>query len=162
MTSLRFPLLAAVILAGFLWTAVAVAQAPVEWYTDTGGGGTLAQPADQSESGGAVAPVGAGAVGDPPADADPKPPTATPAQAASAPSPVLEERLAAAGDRPVARAAQEAPTVTGGEDQASSGAGLIGSLPITGLELAAILGTGLVLVLAGAALRPRRRAAESR
>jgi hypothetical protein len=162
MTSLRFPLLAAMILAGFVWAAVAVAQAPVEWYTDTGGGGTLAQPVGQSKNGGALAPVGAGAVGDPPADADPKPPTATPAQASPSPSPRRERRSAAAGDRPTAQPAQAAPTVTGGEDQESSGAGLIGSLPLTGLELAALAGAGLFLVLAGAALRPRRRTAEPR
>jgi hypothetical protein len=39
MTSLRLAVLAALILAGFVPVTVALAQAPVEWYTDTGGGG---------------------------------------------------------------------------------------------------------------------------
>ncbi|MEA2361002.1 MAG: hypothetical protein QOD71_147 [Thermoleophilaceae bacterium] len=162
MTSLRFPLLAAVLLAGFVWAAVAVAQAPVEWYRDTGAGGALAQPAGESKSGGALAPRTATGEADvPESDISATPPVASPAQA----EPVLgapgEERSAPAR-APVAHAAQEAPTVTGGEDQPNSGAGLIGSLPLTGLELAGLVGAGLVLVLAGAALRPRRRVAEPR
>nr|MBA3262773.1 hypothetical protein [Thermoleophilaceae bacterium] len=75
MTSLRFPLLAALLLVASI-PGAALAQAPVEWYTDTGSGGTLAQPVGQSKDGGAVAPVGAGAVGEPPADANPRAPLA--------------------------------------------------------------------------------------
>ena len=58
--------------------------------------------------------------------------------------------------------AQDAPTVTGGETRTASDAGLIASLPLTGLQLAAVAGAGLCLLLAGAALRPRRRPAASR
>jgi len=54
---------------------------------------------------------------------------------------------------------QEAPTVTGGDSQAGSDAGLIGALPLTGLQLVLVAGTGLLLVLGGFALRPRRRRA---
>ena len=71
----------------------------------------------------------------------------------------LPEEPGATSDRPVAEAAQEPPTVTGGEDQAADEAGPIASLPLTGLELAALVGAGLCLVVAGAALRPRRQAA---
>jgi hypothetical protein len=160
MTSLRFPLLAALVLGGFVWAAAAVAQAPVEWYTDTGAGGTLAQPPGESKNGGALAPLGAGAVGDPPADADPRPPIARPAQAAEAPA--SERGSAPASVRPVAKAAQDAPTVTGGEDQDAGAAGPIASLPLTGLELTALAGAGLCLLIAGAALRPRRHTATRR
>ena len=49
-------------------------------------------------------------------------------------------------------------TVTGGQNQESSDAGLIGSLPLTGLQLGIVAGAGLCLLLLGAALRPRRAA----
>jgi LPXTG-motif cell wall-anchored protein len=62
----------------------------------------------------------------------------------------------------VARAAQEAPTVTGGEDQENTAAGPIASLPLTGLQLAAVAAAGLCLLVAGALLRPRRRPVPSR
>ena len=48
------------------------------------------------------------------------------------------------------------PAVTGGDSQENSDAGLIGALPLTGLQLALVAGAGLVLLLAGFALRPRR------
>jgi hypothetical protein len=73
-----------------------------------------------------------------------------------------DEPAPAADRRPQSRASQDAPTVTGGEDQDASDAGLIASLPLTGLQLAAVAGAGLCLLLAGAALRPRRRPAASR
>jgi hypothetical protein len=162
MTSLRTALLAALVLAAFAQAASAVAQAPVEWYTDTGGGGALAQPAGEARNGGALAPQTAtGPVDIPESDISATPPVASPSQA--------EPVLGAPGDdpRPAAdqrqsEAAQVAPTVTGGEDQASETSGPIAALPLTGLELAAIAGAGLCLLMAGIALRPRRHAAQPR
>ena len=165
MTSLRSALLAALVLAGFVPVTVAVAQAPVEWYTDTGGGGTLAQPAGQARNGGAVAPIEAGPPeGDPPADEDPTPPAATPAKAGSAHARAAAEPSLGSNSYPRAQAspAQDAPTVTGGDNQEASDAGLISALPLSGLQLAGVAGTGLFLLLAGALLRPRRRTAASR
>ena len=163
MASLRFAVLAALILAGFVPVTVAVAQAPVEWYTDTGGVGALAQPAGESESGGVVAPLTAtGPVDLPESDISASEPVSSPAKAASAPRDEPEQSAPAAAQHPVARAAQEPPTVTGGEDQENTAAGPIASLPLTGLQLAAVAAAGLCLLVAGALLRPRRRPVPSR
>jgi hypothetical protein len=162
MASLRFALLATLILAALVQAAVAIAQAPVEFYTDTGGGGTIAQPRQQSPGGGAVAPlgdasvpIGAGGIDNSPAFEEQTSPLATSSQA----TPAAPERPEPKADRPQATPSQAEPTVTGGDSQANSDAGLIGALPLTGLQLALVLGAGLVLLLAGYALRPRRRTA---
>jgi hypothetical protein len=162
MASLRFALLATLILAGLIHAAVALAQAPVEWYSDTGGGGTIAQPRQQSPSGGAVAPLGnapvpidAGGIDNSPAFEESTGPLARPSASASE----AEPELGAAAPRvarPQAVPSQEAPSVTGGDSQENSDAGLIGALPLTGLQLALVAGAGLFLALAGFALRPRR------
>lgn len=165
MASLRFALLATLILAGLVHGAVALAQAPVEWYSDTGGGGTIAQPREQSPSGGAVAPlgnapvpIGAGGIDNSPAFEESTGPTATPSASASeADNGTSDEPSLSHVARPHAVPSQEAPTVTGGDSQANSDAGLIGALPLTGLQLALVAGAGLCLLLAGYALRPRRR-----
>jgi hypothetical protein len=162
MTLLRLALLAAVILAGFAQVTVAVAQAPVEWYRDTGGGGVLAQPTHPlSPDGGAPAPrTASGEVDVPDSDISATPPVASPAQAEPVLGAPAHEPAPKADDRSSPTAAQAAPTVTGGEDQAaSSDTGLIAALPLTGLQLAAVAGTGLCLLAAGALLRPRRRPA---
>jgi hypothetical protein len=164
MASLRFALLATLILAGLVHGAVALAQAPVEWYSDTGGGGTIAQPREQSPSGGAVAPlgnapvpIGAGGIDNSPAFEESTGPVARPSASASdAPEPELKPSTSRVA-RPQAVPSQDAPTVTGGDSQANSDAGLIGSLPLTGLQLALVAGAGLFLLLAGFAVRPRRR-----
>jgi len=165
MAMLRFALLAALILTGLVQAAVALAQAPVEWYSDTGGGGTLAQPREQSPSGGAVAPlgdapvpIGAGGIDKSPAFEESTGPLARPSASASEAEPELAPSTSPAA-RPKAVPSQEAPTVTGGDSQAGSDAGLIGALPLTGLQLVLVAGTGLFLVLGGFALRPRRRRA---
>jgi hypothetical protein len=158
MTSLRLALLAALILAGFVPVTMAAAQAPVQWYRDTGGGGTLAQPTHQGRDGGAQAPrTASGLVDVPESDISATPPVASPAQAEPVLGSPTREPAPARGDRPSPRAAQAAPTVTGGGNQQSSSAGLIASLPLTGLQLAGVAGAGLLLLAAGAALRPRRR-----
>jgi hypothetical protein len=163
MTSLRLAALAALTLAGFVPVTVAVAQAPVEWYTDTGGGGVLAQPSPQTKDGGAEAPrTATGPVDLPESDISAAEPVASSAQAEPVLGAPSDEPAPAADRRPQSRASQDAPTVTGGEDQDASDAGLIASLPLTGLQLAAVAGAGLCLLLAGAALRPRRRPAASR
>jgi len=163
MTSLRSALPAALILAGFIPVTVAVAQAPVEWYTDSGGGGVLAQPAGKSNNGGVVAPLTAtGPVDLPESDISATEPVSSPAQAASEPSGAAKPHAPAATTPPVAHAAQDGPTVTGGDDQESTAAGPIAALPLTGLQLAAVAAAGLFLLAAGALLRPRRRPAASR
>ena len=163
MTSLRLAALAALTLAGFVPVTVAAAQAPVEWYTDTGGGGVLAQPPQQSHDGGAEAPrTATGPVDLPESDISAAEPVASASQAEPLLGAPSDEPAPAADARPQSRVAQDAPTVTGGDDQEASDAGLIASLPLTGLQLAAVAGAGLCLLLAGAALRPRRRPAASR
>jgi hypothetical protein len=162
MTSLRLALLAAVILAGFVQVTVALAQAPVEWYRDTGGGGVLAQPTRPlSPDGGAPAPRNASGETDvPESDISATPPIASPAQTEPVLGAPAHERASTADDHASARAAQAAPTVTGGENQdTSSDTGLIAALPLTGLQLAAVAGAGLCLLVGGALLRPRRRPA---
>jgi len=163
MTSLRLSAFAALILAGFVPVTVAAAQAPVEWYTDTGGGGVLAQPSPHTKDGGAEAPrTATGPVDLPESDISATEPVASSSRAEPVLGAPSDESAPAADRRPQSRASQDAPTVTGGEDQEASDAGLIASLPLTGLQLAAVAGAGLCLLLAGAALRPRRRPAASR
>jgi uncharacterized surface anchored protein len=160
MPSIRVSLLSTLFLVGAL-PCYAVAQTPVEWYTDTGSGGALAQPPQESKNGGAVAPSTAtGEVDGAESDISATPPVVS--SAAQAEEPVLDDRSdeprAERPDRP-AEAAQDAPAVTGGEDQSNSDAGQIASLPLTGLELAGLVAAGLCLLVVGAVLRPRRSAA---
>jgi hypothetical protein len=163
MALLRLALPAALVLAGFVPVTVAVAQAPVEWYTDTGGGGVLAQPAPKAHNGGATAPLTATGPADlPESDISATPPVSHAAQAEPVLRSPTRQPARVPQERPSPRAAQDAPTVTGGDDQQASDAGVIGSLPLTGLQLAGVAGAGLCLLLAGAALRPRRRAAAPR
>jgi hypothetical protein len=163
MASHRLALLAVLILAGFVPVTVAVAQAPVEWYTDTGGGGVLAQPPQQTADGGAEAPRTATGEEDiPESDISATPPVVHSAQAEPVLGAPSDEPAPTSDERQAPRAAQDAPSVTGGQNQDTSDAGLIGSLPLTGLQLAIVAGAGLCLLLAGAALRPRRRPAASR
>jgi hypothetical protein len=159
MTLLRLALLAAVILAGFAQVTVAVAQAPVQWYRDTGGGGVLAQPTPQGQDGGSTAPrTASGEVDVPDSDISATPPVASPAQAEPVLGAPTREPAPKSDERSAPTAAQAAPTVTGGADQASSSdTGLLAALPLTGLQLGAVAGAGLCLLAAGALLRPRRR-----
>jgi hypothetical protein len=160
MTLLRLALLAALILAGFVQVTVAAAQAPVEWYRDTGGGGVLAQPTPQTRDGALPPQTASGEVDVPESDISATPPVASPAQAEPVLGAPTRESAPKANDHSAPQAAQAAPTVTGGEDQAaSSDTGLIAALPLTGLQLAAVAGAGLCLLVAGALVRPRRRPA---
>jgi hypothetical protein len=160
MPSVRAPLLTALILSSAIPPAAAAQAPPIDWYTDTGGGGALARPVGESRSGGAVAPPTAtGPEELPESDISATEPVSSPARASSAAGVAPPERAPAAAARPVARAAQDAPTVTGGQDQDRAAAGPIAALPLTGLELAGLAGAGLCLLVAGAALRPRRHAA---
>jgi hypothetical protein len=145
-------LLVLLILIGLVSAATAVAQAPVEWYTDTGGGGgALAGPAPHSTGGGAFAPTGTG-----PADVNLPPPedmpssVSPPAQAATASKPAVPR-----SSEPASPQATPAGAPAAADAQADSDAGTIGSLPFTGLELVVIVAAGLCLLVAGAALRPR-------
>jgi hypothetical protein len=156
-------LLVLLILAGLICAATAVAQAPVEWYTDTGGGGALARPAPHDQGGGSVAPPTPDS-----SDVNLPPPTEVgsgdtpPAQAAAAAKRASSGSARAA--RPQARPARApAPDATAAEaepaaaqaEPAAAPDDTVGSLPFTGLELAVIVAAGLCLLVAGAALRPR-------
>jgi hypothetical protein len=161
MALLRTALAAALVLTGFVWSASAVAEAPVEWYTNSGGGGALAQPTPESRTGGALAPQTATGPDDlPQSDISATEPVHSRASASQA-EPVLgapeDDAPGPKQERPVAETTQAAPTVTGGEDQDGSNAGPIADLPLTGLQLALVAGAGLSLLLAGALLRPQRR-----
>jgi hypothetical protein len=143
-------------LLAFAASGIALAQAPVDWYTDTGSGGVLAQPPAASKSGGAVSPPTASGLDEgPDSDISATPPVSSPAQA----EPVLgapTDEPTRAADPPEPEAAQQAPTVTGGQDQEPDEGGPIAALPLTGLELAVLAGAGLCLLIAGFAVRPRR------
>ena len=98
-------LLVLLTLLGLVCAATAVAQAPVEWYTeDSGGGGAVAGPAPHLSGGGAIAPVNPGK----PATVNLPPPTelggsdSPPAQAARAPA---SEPPSPPADHPTAHAA---------------------------------------------------------
>jgi hypothetical protein len=159
MASHRLALLAALVMAGFVPVTVAAAQAPVEWYTDTGAGGVLAQPPQQTNDGGAEAPrtaTGDEDVGE--GDISATEPVVKAAQAEPVLGAPSDEPAPVRDERPEPRPAQDAPTVTGGQNQESSDAGVIGSLPLTGLQLGIVAGAGLCLLLLGATLRPRRAA----
>jgi hypothetical protein len=155
-------ILRALFVAGLIPLALAVpapAQEPVDWYTDTGGGGVLARPPGVSKTGGAVAPLTASGEEDvPESDISATPPVASPSQAeepvlgapTDAPSPPREEP-------PAPSPAQDRPSATAGQAEAADEA--IGSLPFTGVQLVLVAGAGLMLLVAGAALwtRPAAR-----
>jgi hypothetical protein len=156
MAAVRVLALAALI--AFAASGLALAQAPVDWYTDSGSGGVLAQPPAESEAGGALAPATAtGETDVPESDISATEPVARSAQA----EPVLgepTERPPVDEPAPAPQAAQEPPRVTGGQEQQEETAGPIAALPLTGLQLAGLAGAGLCLLVAGLALRPRRPA----
>lgn len=143
-------LLVLLILIGLVSAATAVAQAPVQWYTDSGGG-AVAGPSPDLHGGGAVAPITTGPGAGSPDQQTPSqatPPSATPFRpVAQAPAPpIAVAARAQAPDKPAAGAQAE---------PAGSSQRPIGSLPFTGLELVVIVTAGLCLLVAGAALRPR-------
>jgi hypothetical protein len=147
-------LLVLLILIGLVCAATAVAQAPVEWYTESSGGGAVAGPAPNNHGGGAVAPT----TGDAPATVNLPPPAemptsdSPPAQAARAPvaRAAPAEASSDSSSRQAVRATAAAQTAPAGDERP------LGSLPFTGLELAVIAAAGLCLLLAGFALRPAR------
>ena len=112
MTSLRLAVLAALILTGFVPVTVALAQAPVEWYTDTGGGGVLAQPSPETKDGGAEAPrTATGPVDLPESDISAAEPVASSSQAEPVIGAPSDEPAPATDRRPQSRASQDVPTV---------------------------------------------------
>jgi hypothetical protein len=155
MSFLRLPVLLAVLALGAPATP-ALGQTP----TDTGSGGAVAQPREQGPGGGALAPSVADPLEPAPVEVPPyvnlEPPTAVSSQA----GPDAGEPTAApsdSGSGPRAPAAQPAQQPAGAA-QAESGDDAVGSLPFTGLELVALAGIGVCLLMAGIALRPRRTA----
>jgi hypothetical protein len=155
MAALRVLALAALI--AFAATGLALAQAPADWYSDSGSGGVLAQPPVDSEAGGALAPPTATGEEDvAESDISATEPVVKSAQAEPVLGEVTEQPLVDAPATP--KAAQEPPTVTDGQAQEEDAAGPIAALPLTGLQLAGLVGVGLCLLLAGLALRPRRTA----
>jgi hypothetical protein len=155
-------LLVLLILIGLVSAATAVAQAPVQWYTEPGGG-TVAGPAPDLQGGGAVAPLATGPGAASPAPgrkeaAEPKPSGATPASPSSrsrSGGATATAAAAAAGASARASGAHAAAAAAAQGEPADSQAGPIGALPFTGLELFVIVTAGLCLLLAGAVLRPR-------
>lgn len=139
-------------------TGLALAQEPVDWYTESGSGGVIAQPPAESKSGGALAPATATGEEDvPESDISATPPVAQSSQV----EPVLGEPSdQPLVDKPAAtpRAAQDPPTVTDGQAQEDGSSGPIAALPLTGMQLVGLAGVGLCLLVAGLALRPRRPA----
>jgi hypothetical protein len=150
MAALRALTLAA--LLAFAASGLALAQTPVDWYTDTGSGGVLAQPPGESRDGGALSPRTASGIDEgPDSDISATPPVASPSQA----EPVLGEERAEsepAPELPEVAPAQEPEPPAAPEPRGSVGE----ALPFTGLELAALAGVGVCLLIAGLALRPRR------
>jgi hypothetical protein len=156
MAALRVVSLAALI--AFALSGLALAQEPVDWYTDSGSGGVLAQPPADSKAGGALAPsTASGETELPESDISATPPVAS----ASDAEPVLgapnDEPVEVADEPAPPEAAQEAPTVTSGQRQEED-SGPVAGLPLTGLGLVALAGAGVCLLIAGLALRPRRAA----
>jgi hypothetical protein len=147
-------LLVLLIILGLVSAATAVAQAPVEWYSDTSGGGTVAGPAPQHYSGGGALAPSLNTPTTPAPSPNLPPPTEAPKLDQSPPAETARAGRATAAParashapaaRPAAAAAPAAP--------AASGDGL----PFTGLELAAVAAAGLCLLAGGFALRPARR-----
>jgi hypothetical protein len=151
-------ILRALLVSGLIPLALAVpapAQEPVDWYTDTGGGGVLARPPGVSKTGGAVAPLTASGEEDvAESDISATPPVASPSEAEE---PVLGAPTDAPAlpreEPPAPSPAQDPPSATAG--QADEADETIGSLPFTGLQLAVVASAGLILLVAGAALWPR-------
>jgi hypothetical protein len=154
--------------------ALLALAAPASAAPDTGSGGALAEPLRQGPGGGALAPERSGApdVTDPSpdgggavAEAAREVPRAAPRwqeeppERESAPDPAVDEPAADAASpgpteaRTVAgvKAARAEGEPTGGDRAAG------GSLPWTGLEIAALAAIGLGVLTLGAALRPGRR-----
>jgi hypothetical protein len=145
-------LLVLLILIGLYFAATAVAQAPVEWYS---GGGVAAGTAPTSpdyKGGGALAPSLGGTATTPAPTPNLPPPTEVPKQDVSPPAEAARAAKAPSTQAEATRApaASAAAAPTAAQPAASSG-----GLPFTGLELLAVVGAGLCLLLAGLALRPR-------
>jgi hypothetical protein len=166
-------LLVLLIFAGLICAATAVAQAPVEWYTDSSGGGATAGAAPapgspgttDSARGGALAPTYLAPIPSAPTVVNLPPPTempaddSPPAQAASAAA-----ARAASGDATAHGATPAADGADGdalpeGEDalrlDAQPASSAWDPVPFTSWELAALALAGLCLLVGGAALRPR-------
>jgi hypothetical protein len=139
-------------------TGLALAQEPVDWYTDSGSGGVLAQPPADSKTGGARAPATAtGETDVPESDISATEPVAKSAQAEPVlGAPTEQPQVDKPATAPVA--AQEPPTVTDGQAQEDESSGPIAALPLTGLQLGGLAGLGLCLLVTGFLLRPRRAA----
>jgi hypothetical protein len=139
----------------------------------TGSGGTPAQPLRQGPGGGALAPDRSGTSstsepgtgGAPVAEAAREKPRATPPwgeeprERGWAPYPTADEPPADAAPASAAEVRSVAGVEASGAQSEPAGgeraAG--GSLPWTGLEIAALAAIGLGVLTLGAALRPRRR-----
>jgi hypothetical protein len=147
-------LLVLLILIGLISAATAVAQAPVQWYTDSGGG-TVAGPSTDLRGGGAVAPLTAG----PDVAAPARDGTRPDEPEASGALPSLPDSTPLTGGATAAAAAARAPAAHPATapqaEPPDPEADAIGALPLTGLELGVIVTAGVCLLLAGAVLRPR-------
>jgi hypothetical protein len=151
MASLR-SLLVLLTLLGLVCAATAVAQAPVEWYTeDAAGGGAVAGPAPRLSGGGAIAPINPRepATVNLPPPTDVTPSDSPPAQAARVPAAAPQDPQTPPAGHPAAQAAATPAKAV------AAPAADPGPLPFTGLELALVAAAGLCLLAGGLALRPR-------
>jgi len=149
--------------------ALAIAAGPAGAASTTGSGGVLASPLAQGAGGGGLAPGNPGVTAAAETDDGGTPPVATPAQEETPTTPEGEEQPT---DEPPAPDGEEqpapeeesgAPVVPGpGDEEIATDDGALGFLPSTGLEAGALGAIGLGLLMAGAALRPRRRVAAGR
>jgi hypothetical protein len=138
MTSKRL-LMTVALLAMLLWAAPVVAS---------DFGGVPAQPFGQGAGGGVAAPVA-------PDDAETTAPEAEAAQEDTPTTPEGEEQPD--GEEPPTgtdTVPEEEPDLPPPGDEGGTGGGSGGSLPTTGLEVAALAMIGLGLLMAGLALRP--------
>jgi len=145
-----------------------IAAAPAEAAGTTGSGGVLASPLEQGAGGGGLAPGGAGVAGAAGTE-DGGAPVAAPAQEDTPTAPEgeeqpTEEQPVPDGEEQPAPDEEVVDPVDPGapEEEIATDDGALGFLPSTGLETGALAALGLGLLMAGAALRPRRRVAAGR
>jgi hypothetical protein len=145
--------------------AVALAAPAPAAAATPGSGGVRAGPLRQGPGGGSVAPEGSDSGATVPSSQAP-PPVAMPSQAPTPTPPGGDEQSGSGeGQEPVLGEevlVPEGDGRTGGAESSADGeaqasARAIDFLPLTGLALAALAATGVALLAAGLALRPRRR-----
>ena len=155
-------------LASAVLVAALLAAVPALSAQASGSGGVIATPLEQGAGGGGLAPEEPTDVAEAAAETGGGVPAA-PAQEETPTTPEGEEQPT---EEPPAPDGEEQPSPDGetvtpeapgaGDEDIATDDGALGFLPSTGLEVGALAAIGLGLLMAGAALRPRRRAAAGR